>query len=325
VLKINKSNFQSSKRTIMTNPNFEFLLNDPTIKFTIILGSGFHRQALGSNSILSNWEKLLKEQDPELALTGFYPLDFEQLIVRRTGNQKDEESRQKAAGEMENRISEEICFDLQCAQEKALKFNKKRYPTGIFNPIKVSDVVSLNFDTTAETLCCKEAKQKESKLEYSNFESKENGNFEIPFWEVGFKKEDKIRFWYPHGSIHDKDTITLGTREYSKRFETIERLRKHSKSDKENKPTSWYHQITHNPVLILGADMSKDEWDIWFVLVNRERNFAKNENQQYKHPIFQMRECECKNDAQHQWFEPLFTGITFDQQWEKLEELFKTL
>ena len=300
------------------NPKFKVLLKDPTIKFTIILGSGFHRQALEANSILSNWEKLLKDQEPELTLTGFYPLDFEQLIVRRTGKQEDEVSRQKAAGEMEKLISEEICFDLQCAQEKALKFSKKRYLTGIFNPKKVSDVVSLNFDTTAETLCCKEANLKKSELKYSKFESKENGNLEIPYWEVGLNENNKIRFWYPHGSIHDKDPIALGTREYAKRFQTIERLRNHSKSKKENKPTSWYHQLTHNPVLILGAHMSKDEWDIWFALVNRERNFAKNQNQQFKYPIFQMRECECTHDHRHEWFEPLFSGLVFNEQWEEL-------
>lgn len=40
--------------------------------------------------------------------------------------------------------------------------------------------------------------------------------------------------------------------------------------------------------------------------------------------IFQMRECEYKKDAQHEWFQPLFTGLSFDQQWKQLEELFKT-
>jgi hypothetical protein len=307
----------------MINPNFESFLNDPTIKFTIILGSGFHHQALGGNTILSNWEKLLKDQDPELSLTGFYPLDFEQLIVRRTGKQLDEESRLKAAYEIEKRISDEICFDLKCAQEKALKFNKKCYPNGVFNPKKVSDVVSLNFDTTAEMLCCKEAKKKASDLKYSAFKSEKNEDFKMPYWEVEFNKDEKIRFWYPHGSVHNKETITLGTREYSKRFQTIERLRKHSKSDKENKPTSWYHELTHNPILILGAHMSKDEWDIWFAIVNRERNFAKSDNQQFKNPIFQMRECECQRDHRHEWFQPLFTGMKFHEQWRKLEELFK--
>lgn len=306
-----------------TNQEFLKLLNTPEIRFTIILGSGFHRQALGGNSILSSWDKLLKEQDPELKLTGFYPLDYEQLIVRRTGNQKKEKSNEKAAHEMEKRISDEISFDLKCAQEKALKFNKDRYPKGLFNSLKISDVVSLNFDTTAEEICIGLAKSKVSNYKPAHFISEQNAKLEIPCWEVVFKKHGNIRFWYPHGSIQDKDKITLGTREYAKRFEIIERLRKHSKSADKDKPTSWYHQITHNPVLILGADMSKDEWDMWYALVNRERNFAKNENQQYKHPIFQMRECECKHDAQHEWFQPLFKGMTFDQQWRKLEELLK--
>jgi hypothetical protein len=193
-----------------------------------------------------------------------------------------------------------------------------RYPNGIFNPKKVSDVVSLNFDTMAETLCCKDAKIKESISNPSKFKSEKNEDFEIPCWEVDFKNEDKIRFWYPHGSIHDNDPITLGTREYAKRFQTIERLRGYSKSDDKDKPTSWYHELTHNPVLILGAHMSKDEWDIWFALVNRERNFAKNENQQFKYPIFQMRECECTHDHRHEWFEPLFSGLDFNEQWEEL-------
>jgi hypothetical protein len=302
------------------NPKFKALLKDPKVKFTIILGSGFHRQALGANSILSNWEKLLKEQDQELTLTRFYPLDFEQLIVRRTGKQKNEESRQKAAYEIEKRISEEICFDLKCAQERALKFNKQLYPKGIFNTKKVSDVVSLNFDTTAESLCFKLAKQKSSEPKLSEFKSEKNEDFNLPYWEVDFKKNEKIRFWYPHGSIHDKDPITLGTREYAKRFQTIERLRNHSKSHDKNEPTSWYHELTHNPVLILGAHMSKDEWDIWFALVNRERNFAKKDNQQYKYPIFQMRECECNHDYRHEWFEPLFTGLNFEEQWEELRK-----
>ncbi len=64
----------------MTNPKFKSLLKEPDINFTIILGSGFHRQALGNNSILSNWEKLLNQYDSDLKITGFYPLDYEQLV-----------------------------------------------------------------------------------------------------------------------------------------------------------------------------------------------------------------------------------------------------
>jgi hypothetical protein len=304
------------------NPKFKALLKNPEIKFTIILGSGFHRQALGNSSILSNWEKLLNQYDSDLKITGFYPLDYEQLVVQRTGKQENEKALNKAANEMEKSISEEICFDLSCAQNKALKFSKKKYPKGIFNPKKVSDVISLNFDTTAEVICCELAKTKEPICNHSKFSSTNNEDLKIPYWEVSFPENGSIRFWHPHGSMQDKENLTLGIREYSKRIQTIERLRNYSKVENQKDKTSWYSQLIHNPVLILGAEMSKDEWDLWFALVNRERNFAKKENQAYKNPIFQMRECECKNDAQHQWFEPLFTGMTFDEQWKELEKLF---
>jgi hypothetical protein len=79
---------------------------------------------------------------------------------------------------------------------------------------------------------------------------------------------------------------------------------------------TWYYRLLENPVLILGASMSTMEWDLWFALTSRERTNTS-------HPqIFQMRECEFKNDAQHQWFEPLFTGMKFDEQWKELERLF---
>ena len=33
---------------------------------------------------------------------------------------------------------------------------------------------------------------------------------------------------------------------------------------------------------------------------------------------------QCNRDHRHEWFEPLFTGLSFEDQWKKLEELFKT-
>jgi hypothetical protein len=304
------------------NSEFEKIVNEPELGFTVVLGSGFHRQVLGGNSILSNWEKLLKDQDPDLTLTGFYPLDYEQLIARRTFFEEGRSPKGKTAGEIEKRISDEVCHDIKSAQEKALKFNKHCYPTSIFNPQKVTDIISLNFDTTAEMLCCGVAGVKNATKQYVQFESKNGGDFNLPYWEVKFKNSRSIRFWYPHGSIHDKDSITLGTREYSKRLSMVERFRKHSKST--NKALSWYHQLTHQPVLILGADMQKDEWDLWLAIVNRERNFAKSENKVYKHPIFQMRACECNPDYRNLWFQTLFTGMKFDEQWSQLEKYLKT-
>lgn len=303
------------------NPKFELLLKDPTIKFTIILGSGFHRQALGENSILSNWEKLLKQQDPDLKLTKFYLLDYEQLIIDSTVKNKYPELKDKTAAGVEKQISNNICQNIKKEQATVLNKRKYCYPKNIFNPKKVSDIISLNFDTIAEELCCESAQIKKPKKLFVQSDSKSNRKFKIPYREIDFGEQGSIRFWYPHGSIHDKSKNLLGIREYSKQIAIIEKLRNYSKSEK--KLISWYHQLTHNPVLILGASMQKDEWDIWFALINRARNFAKSDNQQYKYPIFQMRKCECKKDHCHEWFEPLFTGMDFNEQWTELENLFK--
>lgn len=309
----------------MINPKVTTLLSQKDIKFTLILGSGFHKQALGQNSILSSWEKLLKQQDNSIELTDCYPLDFEQLIIRRAQNQS--RSTEKASHEIEYLISEEICFDLKCAQQKALKFDKEKYPAGIFNPEYVSDVISLNFDTLALELCAERAGVEITSLELIPFSYKGKKLEGVFYYEVKFSKIQSIRFWFPHGSILDEAKITLGTRNYAMRLQNLEKLREYSKSKEKRKSddpkteTSWYHQLTHNPVLILGADISTSEWDIWFALVNRERNFAKGSTMDFKYPIFQMRECESNNKVQSSWFKPLFTGLKFDQQWSKLEKL----
>jgi hypothetical protein len=60
---------------------------DKNKKLTIILGSGFHRQGLGNNSILSNWEILLSKLSNCNFSSKNYTLDFEQIIINQTNNQ----------------------------------------------------------------------------------------------------------------------------------------------------------------------------------------------------------------------------------------------
>ena len=312
----------------MINPKFKELLDNESLKFTIILGSGFHRQALGENSILSSWEKLLKQQDNAIELTDCYPLDFEQLIIRRVQNQN--KITDYASHKIECLITEEICFDIKCAQQKAMKFDKEKYPIGIFNPEYVSDIISLNFDTLALELCAEKAGVEITTLEPIQFSYKGKKLEGVFYYEVKFSYTQSIRFWFPHGSILDEAKITLGTRKYAMRIQNLEKLRGYSKSKEREvrksgnskSETSWYHQLTHNPVLVLGADISTSEWDIWFALVNRERNFAKGSNLDFKYPIFQMRECESNIKAQSSWFKPLSTGLKYDQQWSELEKIF---
>ena len=298
------------------NPKFKSLLKDPELKFTIILGSGFHQHFLGKDSILSSWKLLLQKLSPETKLSGEYHLDFEKIIEAKKIPCED-------SSKTEERLINCVKELLQKEQECILSDFKDCYPTWLFNPKYVSDVISLNFDEIPELLLNRT--EGVSLSEFKNDSSfKKASKTSYAFLSTRYKtldfgKNESIRFWHPHGIISNKKSIVLGLHCYAHMVENGLRIRNHNMKAKrnDNQDNTWYDKLLDNPIIILGAGMSQSEWDLWLALTSRNRTNDK------KHPIFQMRECECKNDAQHQWFEPLFTGMTFDEQWKKLEKLFK--
>jgi hypothetical protein len=167
------------------NQKFNILFNDPNVQFTIILGSGFHRQFIGQDSILSSWEQLLNKLSPKQKLTGNYHLDFEKIIEF---NKKPEEYSSKT----ENRLLDCVKELLKVEQNRVLKDCKNCYPLWLFNPKYISDVVSLNFDEIPELLL---AHNKDNKLsEFTNkssfrSDSKDSYSYlttrhkSIDFWE----------------------------------------------------------------------------------------------------------------------------------------------
>lgn len=307
------------------NSEFEKLVCDSNTKFTIILGSGFHKQGLKKDTILSSWEMLLRRLSLDCKLTGEYHLDFEKIIESKKITCED-------SHKTEERLIECVQKLIKTEEDKVLDECTKCYPLGIFNPNKVSDVISLNFDRIPELILKnrngiqikedindssfsklknKDTKKSVSKDTYAYLSTKHNI--------VEFKDVEKIRFWYPHGNIDSNNKIILGLHRYSQMLEVAIRLRNHHMQHKrsEQEDNTWYYRLIQNPVLILGAGLSSTEWDMWFALTSRNR--ANGD----KLPVFQMRECECKHDAQHEWFEPLFTGMDFNEQWKELEKLFK--
>jgi len=301
---------------MQTNEKFEKLLNTPGVKFTIILGSGFHRNAIGGNSVLSSWEKLLKDLNPAAKLSGEYHLDFEKII-------QSEKTPFEDSYKAEKRLIQCVQKLIKEEQNKVLKDCTLCYPIGIFNPDKVSDVISLNFDEVPEKLLNKQEGVRIGK--YSNnssfsSSSKESyGYLTSRHKAVDFGDKGKITFWHPHGIVSNK-SIILGSHRYAHMLKAVISIRNGHMEAKRNDSSdnTWYKSLIENPVLILGAGMSPTEWDMWFALTSRNR--ANGDKQ----PIFQMRECECKKDVQHEWFQPLFTGAKYKEQWEELEKLLKT-
>lgn len=299
----------------MTEKNLVGFLGNKDVKFTIILGSGFHREFIGSNSILSSWELLLKELDSDVKLTGDYHLDFEKIIESKKTQLED-------SSKTESHLLKCIRVLLEKEQERVLRDCKDCYPLWLFNPKYISDVVSLNFDEIPEKLLHNGQNVKLGK--FTNRSSFNSGSKESYSYlstrhkTVDFGNGGQINFWHPHGVNQNEKSIILGLHKYSHMLETSIRLRKHHmKLKKENQAdATWYQAILENPVIIIGAGMSSIEWDLWFAITSRNRA------NKLAPPIFQMRDCECKNDAQHQWFEPLFTGLKYDEQWSELKKIF---
>jgi len=298
------------------NPKFKALLKEPGIKFTIILGSGFHQHALKKDTILSSWELLLNKLCSDIKLTGQYHLDFERIIQTKKLIHED-------SYETEKKVIKCIQKIIKDEQKNVIKEYSNCYPLDIFNPKKVSDVISLNFDEIPELLLTYKKEVKDGKFDnYSSLSKSSKDSYaylSTRFKSFKFSEKGIIRFWHPHGIISNNKSIVLGVHRYSYMLNENIRIRNNHLKEKRKRylDTTWYKSLVENPVLILGAGMSPTEWDMWFALTSRERANGKTQ------PIFQMRECECKHDAQHEWFEPIFTGMDFNEQWTELEKLFK--
>jgi hypothetical protein len=299
------------------NPKFKALEKEPDVRFTIILGSGFHKQGLKKDSILSSWNMLLQKLSPDCKLTGEYHLDFEKIIESKKIPCED-------SHDTEERLIQCVQKLIKEEQEKVLSNGNHCYPIGIFNPKKVSDVISLNFDEIPMLLLKEKKAVKVSSFKNDssfNENAKESYVFlSTRYKSVEFNKNKIIRFWQPHGAIDKSKSIVLGLHRYAYMVKNGLRIRNHHIEAKRNNTIdiTWYYRLIQNPVLILGAGMSPTEWDMWFALTSRNR--ANGD----KLPVFQMRECECKQNAQHAWLQPLFTGMSFEEQWTELEKLFKS-
>lgn len=291
------------------------------VKFVIILGSGIHKHVFRNNSnvnnCLSSWCCLLKEIEPKLVLSNNYLLDFERIILDNT-NPQDE----KAAFKIEKEILKKVVTKINNYQNEVLKNDNLNYPINIFNSDYISDVISLNFDLIPELLLKNNRKTKVQNLH-------EHNNKKSIVHSTRHRVINGINFWHPHGDIDKYDSLILGTRKYGLHINKIEKLRERSKQQKkpDNYQKSWYDVLTHNPVIILGADISDMEWDIWSAIVNRERNFGKKENKEkHKFPVFQMRTISSENKSKSNeiWFKPLFDeNLLFEEQWNRLDKLFK--
>jgi hypothetical protein len=318
------------------NKEFLKLLEDPSVRFTVILGSGFHQQVLGGNSVLSDWGTLLGKLTNTNKLTNNYILDFEKIVLDESAKQKPDSV--KKAFEIEKGELGHLVKAIRNEQDWVLSQPHRFVYPNIFQSNKISDVISMNFDTVAEKICVPGSKkstlQNTSSFGLTNTKGKLSDSFitqVTSFQELVNSSNHPIRFWHPHGTIENPKHIVLGVAKYSKLVASTLKIRNHYKANedltndsKEQNEITWFSQIYNNPVLILGASMSEMEWAMWTAFVHKNRNFAKPNKREFSSPIFQMMNREDSMDKSKQkWFQPLFFDMEYDAQWKELETTLK--
>jgi hypothetical protein len=298
-------------------------------KFVLIIGSGFHKEAHGANvsNCLIDWDHLLKSIGGNSSKSHCqnYILDFELLVADKTRQQTE-----KIASKIEVDLLKKLSKNIEKAQNIVVSKDDIKYPLEIFNPNKVSDVISLNFDLVPELLL---NKGKIPRIHYCKHvftkgEKKEPSNINITRHRiVGNKKNGAITFWHPHGDIMSPATMQLGIRKYGISIDEVELLRirfkqfETSKSKNQNNYLeSWYDKIINQPVIILGASMSDNEWDLWFAIVNKIRNFSKGESKKYESKIYKMI-CEGEEYRSDVFTELIPNSQDIKEQWRFVKEL----
>jgi len=273
-------------------------------KLVIILGSGFHKQAFKCDeNVLNSWSYLLKKLGSKQKLQSSI-VEFEQIVLKETLLDSE-----KQAFKKEIDILKKASKLIKVEESKAVKNQSIKYPVEIFNSEYVSDVINLNFDLVAEKLLSPNNKfKKRKKIEYLNLEA--------------FHRVNDINFWHPHGDILAPNYMSMGLRNYGKHIKKIEESREKFKTNERKKilPTDWFGKLITHPILIIGADLSQNEWDIWYTLISRQRNFARHKN--FESPIFKMKGNCIKSDS-----DILFHGISnkmlsHEEEWKILTELF---
>jgi hypothetical protein len=299
-------------------------------RFILIIGSGIHKEFLRictkEACNFKCWKHLLISLAESEGLTirpsNFPIVDFEKLVVECTGKNSSGPN-SKPANQVERSLLKKIKDLLQT--NKLPSDDLDRYPLEIFNPKYISDVINLNFDLVIEETLAQKINQKSWLKVKSYSTTTQDGALEGIYKLANFQYREinKIKFWHPHGDIKHLNSMILGLRKYGMQIQHIEKLRKYYKSSSSNKPKyeTWLDPLMKQPILILGADMSQNEWDILFALISKKRNRAKLGSDE---PIFQMSENHTNSNLRD-WAAPISKEyMSFNDQWNLLLELFQT-
>jgi hypothetical protein len=275
-------------------------------KYTLIIGSGIHKQGLSNlgnaYNPMKSWDDLLASMN----ISGYYSplLGFEKRVLENARNNN------LSAKDSEKQLLKRLSNEIISVQEKILSEKNLKYPLEIFNPHKVANVVILNFDLVIEKLIAET-------LNLRNIRVKKTKSGNIRYREI-----NGIKFWHPHGDIDRPSEIQFGLRKYGFNIQAVEFLRgQYKKAEKVDLKISslemtWLSSLIEDPLIFVGTGMAMEEWTLWYALATRQRNFARRGDLQ---PIYTLNRSDayCKMHAFLQ-VNPISDSQNYDTVWNDL-------
>ncbi|MBS4058277.1 MAG: hypothetical protein KGZ82_13235 [Bacteroidales bacterium] len=140
-----------------------------------------------------------------------------------------------------------------------------------------------------------------------------------------FKGYKQLTSWHPHGDRKNKASITFGLRQYANLLKEVEDARSKFKLNEYTttviEPTSWVDLFMSKPLLFIGSSIDKAEWDIWLALVNRWRNYGRDDNKKHEKPVFVLTRHNCHTHLPPDKFVRL-EAPSYDESWQRLMNVF---
>ena len=284
---------------------------------TLVIGAGIHRvlnhddpKVYESCLLLSSWFGLLSNTFPHFVYSKSPSLSWE-LCIQTNSSKLSAKAREMS---YMRKVRELVAT----AEETVLPAHHlNARVTRVLKSQKFSDIVSLNFDLIPEQLLSKSGANQIILCQKTKTSERH-------------RKVSGKRIWHPHGDRGHIDLMHLGLRQYGLVIKPVESARKfkeweRNQNDKSKfpfslkEPSNWIDLMIGHHLIFIGCSLDFSEWDMWFALVNRWRNYAIPKNKRYEPKTFVL-----TTGAEHKHLPSQFLRLgapNYDQGWDLLGKL----
>lgn len=261
----------------------------------LVLGAGIHNAASTKNARgnaiaqqLANWDGVQDGLHKGNLLGQTLAWELNGL----DGHVDDDQQAADRLKARQRKLAKKLRFLAQRAQ--AFNWQPPKALQGLLQSGRVTDVISLNVDLVLEHWI---QMTFNSRL-LPRVQGSQNAHRRRVFKIGG----DLITFWYPHGDIDSPTNLQFSLSHYAKSLDWMESARKtykeREKIGKDEEFETWLDPIlSKRQLLVLGASLDPSEWDLWFALLCRWRNFARRDAEDWYPGTWVLTR---KNESKHQ-------------------------